>query len=90
MEFGAIPVYISDVFSLPFSDEIDWENTIVMCKVEKFTVDDKELLRLFNRLKALSEDEEKIKKYRENVRFVYQKFLNFEGASDAIIKRVSI
>jgi len=34
MQYGAIPVYISDRYSLPYSDEVDWHNLAVLVDID--------------------------------------------------------
>jgi len=79
MQFGAIPVYISDVFSLPFPKEIDWNTCSVLVKQD-------ELPGLYERLRKIPPTQ--IKKMQETVKKVYDEYLTLEGCCEHIVRYV--
>lgn len=79
MQLGAVPVYISDDFYLPWSDEIDWNNFCVIIKANE--IEKVDLI-----LKNIS-DEQYIK-MKNNIKKYYNDYFTLEGTCKNILKRV--
>lgn len=80
MEYGAIPIYISDYHSLPFENDINWEECSLIYKPD-------ELHLLHNKLNEIVNDESMLSKLQSNVYEVYCKYLTFEKCSEHILGR---
>ena len=81
MQLGAVPVYISDRFWLPWADELDWESICIF--INRNEIDYLDLI-----LKdCLYSDQyaPKLKKIKE----VYDNFFTFDVIIDKILKRVN-
>lgn len=78
MEFGAIPVYISDVHTLPFKDDIDWNKCCVV-------VAEADLPKLYDLLVKINDDIEKLSEMREYVYYVYTTYFTYEKCSNYIL-----
>ena len=79
MQIGAVPVYISDDFFLPWSDELDWNEFCVI-------VDFKNLNSLNSILSSYSE--EKIKQMAKKAKEVYSNYFTLDATYKNIIKRL--
>ena len=78
MEYGSIPVYISDVHSLPFDDVIDWN----MCCVQ---IQENQISVVYDTLKTLNDDETKLIKMQQYIHEVYNKYFTYDTCSKHII-----
>jgi hypothetical protein len=81
MQYGAIPVYISDVFSLPYRELIDWNKICILVSPE-------ELSGLYDRLKTISQ--EQIEEYRVNIKAVYDDYFTMEGCCKQIMRYIQV
>jgi len=81
MQMGGIPIYVSDEFWLPFSDEIDWNRACVMVK-------DTDVDSIPSIVDKLTETGE-YKKYQEYGRMVYNKYLTWDGTLNQISKLIT-
>jgi hypothetical protein len=79
-QLGAIPVYISDVHYLPWTDELDWSQFAVLIKPEQIP----DLKRIL-----LSYSPEQIAQMQRTAQQVYHKYFTLEGVCDQIHKRVN-
>ncbi len=79
MEFGCIPVYISDVFSLPFSDRINPADYCILIKRE-------DLNTLYSKLENISHSE--ILRLQTNIAQYYKKYFTLDGCCATIIDYV--
>lgn len=79
LQFGAIPVYISDIFSLPFPNEINWKNCCV-------TVTPDQLPQLYTRLQKITPAQ--IKAMQDYGKTVYQEYMTIEKACEHLIKYI--
>jgi hypothetical protein len=82
MQFGSIPVYISDVFSLPYNDVIDWNSISIIVKPE-------DLPKLYNKLKTIEEDQSKVDEYRNNIKTMHSKYFTMEGCCNNIVRYIT-
>lgn len=81
MQMGGIPIYISDEFWLPFTDEIDWNKAALLVK-------DTEIEFIPKLVDDLIESEE-YKKYQEYGRMVYNEYLTWDGTLKQISKIIA-
>ncbi len=81
MQYGAIPVYISDVFSLPYTDVIDWNKICIV-------VTPNEIEGLYERLNAITQQQ--IYEYRQNIKDVYEDYFTMNGCCKNILRYVQI
>ena len=81
MQLNAVPVYISDRFWLPWSDEIDWESICVLSTPD-------ELSYLDLNLRECLYSEEHSKKLN-NIRKIYDDFFTHEAMVAKIMERVN-
>ena len=79
-QLGAIPVYISDVHYLPWTDELDWSQFAVLIKPEQIP----DLKRIL-----LSYSPEQIAQMQTTAQQVYHKYFTLEGVCGQIHKRVN-
>ncbi len=79
MQFGTIPIYISDRHCLPWDDELDWSEFCVVIGAD-------EVSNLDSILSGFSED--KIKSMSNKVMELYPKYFSLEGICDNILKRI--
>ena len=79
MQLGAVPVYISDDFFLPWSDELNWNEFCVI-------VDSKNLKQLPSILNSISE--EKINEMADKAKQVYSEYFTLDGTYKNIVKRL--
>lgn len=78
MQMNSIPIYISDVFWLPFSDEIEWNKAAIL-------VDESNIDKIPSIVDNLLETGE-YQNYLEYGRMVYNKYLTWEGTLNQISK----
>jgi hypothetical protein len=76
MEFGCIPVYISDTFSLPFVDKVKAEDYCILVR-------EQELTTLYERLKNMGD--EQIQELQNNIRTLYASYFSMEGCCKTIL-----
>jgi hypothetical protein len=79
MQLGTVPVYISDDFYLPWSDELDWSEFCVL-------IDEDNLRDVDSILKSISESD--YQKLLDNGKKVYNEYFTLEGMFQNIIKRL--
>lgn len=80
MQLGSVPVYISDDFHLPWSDEIDWKDFCVM-------IDSKDIGNTDHILKSIS-DEQYIS-MKDKIKTIYNKYFTLENLHNNIIRRIA-
>jgi len=80
LQLGTVPVYISDVHYLPWSDELDWNDFCV-------PVNEDEIEDIDTILKSISGVE--YNNLLENGKKVYEEYFTLEGMFKKIIKRIS-
>jgi len=81
IQFGCIPIYISDEFWLPFSDKIDWDKLCVLIKEDEIeTISEKvnTLLETKEYLNMISYGKE-----------VYEKYLTWDGCLNTIVDYIT-
>jgi hypothetical protein len=78
LEFGCIPVYISDVFSYPFPNKIQWDN---MC----ISVKPSDMRRLYKMLKQKADKFQYLFKMDEAIKSLYKKYFTMEKCSENIL-----
>ena len=78
MQMDAIPIYISDEFWLPFTDEIDWNKAAIL--IDENSIDN--IPSIVDRLLETGEYEN----YLEYGRMVYDKYLTWDGTLNQIAK----
>ena len=81
MQMGAIPIYISDVFWLPFENQIDWERAALLIHPD-------DIDSIPQKVDAILESGEQ-KNYLEYGRMVYEKYLTWDGTLNQISKIIS-
>ena len=81
MQMGAIPIYISDVFWLPFEDVIEWDKAVVLIK-------ENEIDSIPNIVDSLIESNEYIN-YLEYGKLIYNNYLTWDGTLNQIAKFIS-
>jgi hypothetical protein len=81
MQMDAIPIYISDVFWLPFENEIDWNKAAIL-------IDESSIDKIPGIVDQLLETG-KYEKYLEYARMVYDKYLTWDGTLNQITKIIS-
>lgn len=81
MQMDAIPIYISDIFWLPFSDEIDWNKSAIL--IDESSID--KIPGIVDNLLETGEYE----KYLKYGRMVYDKYLTWDGTLNQIAKIIS-
>ena len=79
LQLGTVPVYISDVHYLPWTDELDWNDFCV--PVNEDEVEDIDAI-----LKSI--DAVEYNRLLENGRKVYEEYFSLEGMFKNIIKRI--
>lgn len=79
MQLNTVPVYISDVHDLPWSDELDWNEFCVLIKPN-------EINRIKEILKKISEDD--YNTILNKCKQVYEKCFTLGGMYDNIIRRL--
>jgi hypothetical protein len=81
IQMQCIPIYISDVFWLPFADEIDWNKAAVL--IDENSIDN--IPSIVDNLLETGEYEN----YLEYGRMVYDKYLTWDGTLNQIAKTIS-
>lgn len=79
LQLGTVPVYISDVHYLPWTDELDWNDFCV-------PINEDEIEDIDTILKSI--DDAEYNKLLENGRTVYEEYFSLEGLFKNIIKRI--
>lgn len=79
MQLGSIPVYVSDKHFLPWQDELDWSNLIIIIK-------DSEIEKIDDILTAIPQSQ--IDRMREYTSTIYNKYFSLEGVCNNIYNRV--
>jgi hypothetical protein len=79
LQLGTVPVYISDVHYLPWTDELDWNDFCV-------PINEDEIEDIDTILKSISDVE--YNKLLENGKKVYQEYFTLDGMFKNIIKRI--
>jgi hypothetical protein len=79
LQLGTVPVYISDIHYLPWTDELDWNDFCV-------PVNEDEIDEIDDILKSISDVE--YNKLLENGKKIYSKYFSLEGMFQNIIKRL--
>jgi len=79
LQLGTVPVYISDVHYLPWTDELDWNDFCV-------PVNEDEIEDIDTILKSI--DDVEYNKLLENGRKVYEEYFALEGMFKNIVKRI--
>ena len=79
LQLGTVPVYISDVHYLPWTDELDWNDFCV-------PVNEDEIEDIDDILKSI--DDSEYNRLLENGRKVYEDYFTLEGMFENIVKRI--
>ena len=79
LQLGTVPVYISDVHYLPWTDELDWNDFCV-------PVNEDEVDQIDDILKSISDLE--YTRLLENGKKVYNEYFSLEGMYQNIVKRL--
>lgn len=79
MEFGCIPVYISDTFSLPFDKIINWDNIIVKVKPT-------EINSLYNTLSSKASNSQWLYTRQLNVKKIYEDYFKMDKCAKTILE----
>lgn len=82
MQYGTIPVYVSDVFSLPYSDVINWNDIAIIVKPE-------ELGSLYQQLSNIESDTAKIQTYRDNIKKLFNDYFTMDGCCKNIVRYIT-
>jgi hypothetical protein len=81
IQMKCIPIYISDVFWLPFVDDIEWNKMCLLIKED-------EIETIPEQVDALIEN----KQYQQMINYgqeIYQKYLTWDGCLNTIAKKIS-
>jgi hypothetical protein len=78
-QLGAIPVIITNIFYLPWSDEIDWNDFAILISADNIT-GIKDVL--------LSKTPEQINIMRKNAERLYEEYFTLDGVCKNILKRI--
>jgi len=81
IEYGAIPVYISDVYSFPFEDVIDWNKCCIK-------VPESQLGNLHSVLINFIQNTTNLIEMQTYIHEVYNKYFTYEKCSDHILSLV--
>lgn len=79
LQLGAVPVYISDIHYLPWTDELDWDDFCV-------PVNEDEIEEIDDILKSI--DNVRYNKLLDNGKKVYEDYFSLEGMFKSIVKRL--
>lgn len=79
LQLGTVPVYVSDVHYIPWSDELDWNDFCV-------PVNEDEIDQIDDILKSINDVE--YNRLLENGKKVYEEYFTLEGMFKNIIKRI--
>jgi hypothetical protein len=80
LEFGSIPIYVSDDFHLPYRDIIDWEKLCLLIKLDEINTIEKKVNDLINSGKFLE--------MINYGKFCHKNYFNFEYTISNIISEV--
>lgn len=78
LQFGTIPVYISDIFSLPYKDKINWDKIALI-------ITSKELPTLYSKLLKIESDQALLNSYKNEIKKVYNQYFTMSGCCNYII-----
>lgn len=81
MQLNSIPVYISDIHDLPWSDELNWEDFCVLIK-------DTEVEYIKDILMNISEDQYIM--MSKNIKKIYDQYFTLRGVCNNIIQRINV
>ena len=81
MQMDAVPIYVSDVFWLPFEDVIDWNKAAILITPDRID----EIPGIVDNLLETGE----FRKYLEYGRMVYDKYLTWDGTMNQIAQSIS-
>lgn len=76
MDYGCIPVYISDTFSIPFEDEVNIHDVCILVKPN-------EIEKLPKRLRSIKQEE--INRLRANIKLLRERFFTLHGCCRTIL-----
>ena len=79
MQLNSIPIYVSDIHYLPFTDELDWNEFCVL-------VNSNEIQNLQSILQSI--DENKYNKMISRMNYVYENYFTLESTCKQIEKRI--
>ena len=79
MEYGCIPVYISDTFSLPFEKKINWDNIILKIKQT-------EINSLYKILTSKAENHHWLLARQQNIAKIYKEYFTMDACSATILE----
>jgi len=79
LQLGSVPVYISDIHYLPWTDELDWNDFCV-------PINEDEIEDIDTILKSIDDVEYNI--LLQNGRMVYEEYFSLEGMFKNIMKRI--
>lgn len=79
MQLGSVPVYISDDFCLPWADEIDWEDLVILIE-ERDIKDIDKILR--------SVPDHRYEQMLTTIDSIYNKYFSLDGVYNNILKRL--
>ena len=79
LQLGTVPVYISDIHYLPWTDELDWNDFCV-------PINEDEIEDIDDILKSI--DDVEYNSLLENARKVYEEYFSLEGMFKNIMKRL--
>jgi len=80
MEMGAIPIYISDVFSLPFADKINWDEICIM-------VTPNEIPNLYKRLDCISDVQRFT--YQKRIKEIYKQYFTMKNTCERMMSYIT-
>lgn len=80
LEYGCIPVYISDIFSLPFSKQINWDNVCL-----KFP--SKDMRKIHKNLLQKSKDMKWLHTRTQAINNVYESYYKMDACSETILSK---
>lgn len=81
MEYGCIPVYISDTFSLPFDKKINWDNIVIK-------VLPNEINGLYSVLKNKASQPQWLLQRQQNVKKIYDEYFKMDKTAEMILSYV--
>ena len=79
LQYGCVPVYISDVFSLPFPKDIDWKGCVIMIKPQ-------DLPTLYTKLQKMNP--KLLHAYKIKGKKAYEKYLTMEKTCENMLKYI--
>jgi hypothetical protein len=81
MEYGCIPVYISDTFSLPFDKKINWDNIIIK-------VLPNEINGLYSILKNKASQPQWLLQRQQNINKIYNEYFKMDKTAEMILSYI--